>query len=95
MITTEKLELPTWEEFNKKGYFLFVGVSGEEFGMEIIGTFDFCGNDYDDCIGISKTKDYDHNMLFKEVATKENYTLACRKAKELFLGEQNDNKRNH
>lgn len=72
---TERLELPTWEEF-KCIYF-----RGE----------DCC--DYKLCKDCSeimlKVSHYDENH-YKDYycweLTKENYILACRKAKELFLG---------
>lgn len=80
---TERLELPTWEEikhdfiYNKQsaGNYCVVEFSGfQEYSLDIVV---YNG---DAMITIS---DED----FYEPLTKENYTLACRKAKELFLGE--------
>lgn len=73
---TERLELPTWEDFDGQKFVWFVDK-----------------NQNDCCLH------YVHfaNKIFINVAgdvitigdlTKENYILACRKAKELFLGEK-------
>lgn len=71
---TEKLELPTWEEFLKaEKYFLFKAKNSQNI-------FLFRENN---TIYIEDEK---WNILREEL-TKENYILACRKAKELFLGE--------
>lgn len=78
---TEKLELPTWEEINKKM------------------TENSCLTFYEDrkhlgfitplkTIVINNYNEWTPKHLFLEPLTKENYTLACRKAKELFLGEE-------
>lgn len=72
---TERLELPTWEEFEEKKFVWFFDSYHKS-----------CCLHYLNC----------NNKLFinngSEVIeigdfTKENYILACRKAKELFLGE--------
>lgn len=77
---TERLELPTWEEF----------YNGE-----------FCHFISKEC-KYSLSPDLIHNTIFlyecvwgggfyihsRWELTKENYTLACRKCKELFLGEK-------
>ena len=68
---TEKLELPTWEESKK---------------CDTICHFDDVEFDYfehDNTYGLYQDC---YNLLDLE-ATKENYILACRKCKELFLGE--------
>ena len=75
---TERLELPTWEEFKKEEYFKFGNT--EIFtcqGVLLIKTKKTSINDivYDD-------------LVFQKKFDKENYILACRKCKELFLGEQ-------
>lgn len=78
---TERLELPTWEEINKKM------------------TENSCLTFYEDrkhlgiitplkTIVINNYNEWPPKHLFLEPLTKENYTLACRKAKELFLGEK-------
>lgn len=72
---TERLELPTWEEFLK---------------LEKIHSFKSKNNQivvlFRDGNTIYLEDEY-WNIL-REDLTKENYTLACRKAKELFLGEK-------
>jgi hypothetical protein len=69
---TERLELPTWEESKECDTICCFGDVA----------FDYFVHDntyclYQDC----------YKLLDLE-ATKENYILACRKAKELFLGEK-------
>lgn len=85
---TEKLELPTWEEikhdfiYNKQsdGNYCVVEFFGfQEYSLDIVV--------YNGDAMITISDEYFYNPL-----TKENYTLACRKAKELFLkGENNEN----
>ena len=81
---TERLELPTWEEISSD-------LKDVPAGTYVIKEFDDVSLEYikynEAFIGIYKG-DYE----WKEwEATKENYTLACRKAKELFLkGNVND-----
>ena len=72
---TERLELPTWEEFKNDGEFSFLDKQGFEWDLY----------SPDDETRISLVGGYDH---YEFDYTKENYTLACRKAKELFLGEK-------
>ena len=81
---TERLELPTWEEISRD-------LKDVPAGTYVIKEFDDVSLEYikynEVFIGIYKG-DYE----WKEwEATKENYTLACRKAKELFLGKQEVN----
>jgi len=83
---TERLELPTWEELFKQDRFLdcytqeFAIVNNlSVMGVALFGV-DFTNKIIEVSIGSDK--------LFVEELTKENYTLACRKAKELFLGEK-------
>ena len=73
---TEKLELPTWEMFDEKKFVWFVDKSQNQCCLYYLNVA---------------------NKIFINVSgevieigdfTKENYTLACRKAKELFLGEK-------
>ena len=75
---TERLELPTWEEFNK-------------FFNNEVTFYDKNNNS----IRLTRRNDillwtsFDNGRyLFQKPRTKKNYTLACRKAKELFLGEK-------
>ena len=72
---TERLELPTWEEFKNDGEFSFLDRQGFEWDLY----------SPDDETRISLVGGYNH---FEYEYSKENYTLACRKAKELFLGEK-------
>lgn len=73
---TERLELPTWEEFEEKKFVWFVDKSQNQCCLYYLNVA---------------------NKIFINISgevieigdfTKENYTLACRKAKELFLGEK-------
>ena len=70
---TERLELPTWEEWKQDDEFCFLDKDGFNWDMYVDGD-----NEILMCNG------YRH---FNFENNKENYTLACRKAKELFLGE--------
>lgn len=72
---TERLVLPTWEEFKNDGEFSFLDKQGFEWNLY----------SPDDETRISLVGGYNH---FEYEYSKENYTLACRKAKELFLGEE-------
>ena len=71
---TERLELPTWEEF----LILEKIYSFKSKNNQIVVLFSDNHTIY--------LEDENWNILREEL-TKENYTLACRKAKELFLGE--------
>lgn len=72
---TEILKLPTWEEFLKtEETFMFKSKRNQ-----IISLFRDENTIY--------LEDETWNIL-REDLTKENYTLACRKCKELFLGER-------
>lgn len=67
---TDRLELPTWEEFWNSGQTIwFTGKDGGQYSLSI----------------------YNREILLNDTyigyLDKENYTLACRKCKELFLGE--------
>lgn len=74
---TERLVLPTWEEFKNDGEFSFLDKQGFEWDLY----------SPDDETRISLVGGYNH---FEYEYSKENYTLACRKAKELFLGEKDE-----
>lgn len=80
---TQRLVLPTWEETIDLVY------SGS-FGVQTIIKFDKCKFGYklqlDGNVYIFVDKGTD--TVFMGSLTKENYTLACRKTKELFLGEK-------
>lgn len=87
---TERLELPTWEEFLELNRhcieFHFITKEGEINYLVISDMY--MHND------MLKPKDEwtivihneDDEYIFEKPLTKENYTLACRKAKEIFLG---------
>lgn len=72
---TERLELPTWEEIQKYERFSFKDKNCNIYTLHYISGFKSLA-----ITGLA-------NEFYAE-ATKENYTLACRKAKELFLGEK-------
>ena len=82
---TERLELPTWEEFSEMSSFIFENKDGINLEMAI-----WCCDREDLQIKTIKITNFnDWNIrLFEQPLTKENYTIACRKAKELFLGEK-------
>ena len=71
---TEKLELPTWEEFEEKKFIWFFDSHHKRCCLHYLN----CNNK----IFINKGGEVIEIGDF----TKENYTIACRKAKELFLG---------
>jgi hypothetical protein len=71
---TERLELPTWEEIQKYERFDFKDKYNHSYTLHYISGFK--------TLAISGW-----STEYYAPATKENYTLACRKAKELFLGE--------
>lgn len=91
---TETLNLLTWEEFQKEGYCKFNSKDGRNLVIEYSVIFDFDSKNHKDYINILDTKDYDHNRIFVSDYTKDGYTLACRKAKELFLGENDGREEN-
>ena len=70
---TERLELPTWEEIcDGANYYKQFTKKGSTYGIAL--------NIVDERILL--------DGCYNIPLTKENYTLACRKAKELFLGEK-------
>ena len=85
---TERLDLPLWGEFNKNTQLAdFVGKNKNRYKL-------LCYNLINDdnskqVIDILEYTDGDCGNIFREPLTKENYILACRKCKELFLGVEN------
>lgn len=84
-----KLDLPNWEEINKDNNFYYIRNyninKNFSFFIEIYNftkTITLRWNN-----GCTTTDDCFYRVW---ELTKENYTIACRKAKELFLGENND-----
>lgn len=81
---TERLELPTWEEFIKFG-------ENSHYGFNEIKRFDNVRFGYccrpDGSDGSLYIDQDGKTMFLTSMITKENYTLACRQCKELFLGE--------
>lgn len=72
---TERLVLPTWEEIQKYERFDFKDKYNRSYTLHYISGFK--------TLAISGW-----STEYYAPATKENYTIACRKAKELFLGEK-------
>lgn len=84
---TERLELPTWEEDVRKDI-LFSASGGIRYiFMKKIKTGYSIEKENPYIIRIQKIGEHDNFIDYEY--TKENYTLACRKCKELFLGERN------
>ena len=76
IIRTERLELPTWEEFNGQKFVWFFDKEHKSCCLHYLG----CSNQ----IFIN----VDGDVISIGDLTKENYTLACRKCVELFKGEK-------
>ena len=81
---TERLELPTWEEVSKD--FIPLKVASGQYPVVEFGdnSIEIIVNENKD-IQVVLWADFVGN--FVAPLTKENYIKACRKAKELFLGE--------
>lgn len=80
---TERLELPTWEEFDQSEKLIrFIGKFGQK--CKIDGYFNL-----DLQSGFIDVTENGSSQINLPEYTKENYILACRKAKELFLGGSN------
>ena len=75
IVRTEILKLPTWEEFIEMEEFCFFQKNHKQTIIRILGT---------KYLGVETN----FERYYTGDLTKENYTLACRKAKELFLGEK-------
>ena len=73
---TDYLDLPNWEEFNGQKFVWFFDKDHKSCCLHYLG----CSNQIFINVGgeVIEIGDF----------TKENYTLACRKAKQLFLGEE-------
>lgn len=84
---TERLELPTWEKFDQSEKLIrFIGKFGQKCKLE--GYFNLDLENLDLESGFIDVVENGTSKLLLSEYTKENYTLACRKAKELFLGEK-------
>lgn len=84
---TETLELPTWEEFHGKTYY------NKHYGIIFQGKASGCTYQMQEELTPENIIIYDadcQDIVFSKPPTKENYTLACRKCKELFLGENDE-----
>ena len=74
---TERLELPTWEEFVEMEEFCFFQKNHKQTIIRVLGTKYLA-------------VETNFERYYTGDLTKENYILACRKAKELFLGEKDE-----
>ena len=74
---TERLNIPDWQNFKNRD---------ENFGFKVEDYSYKCFTDGRD-IEVVEFWGCGVRSIFKAPLTKENYTLACRKCKELFLGE--------
>ena len=81
---TERLELPTWEDFSKWDKSIKFSNNSTKYSMYV-----FVKNkNTKNCRIIIYADNGEQDwFVFEQPLTQENYTLACRKAKELFLGE--------
>jgi hypothetical protein len=87
---TERLELPTWEELQNKREF-YLGFNNKEGIVRYYLAIDMPYQKDYGAILISYSDANNYTIIcFDKIATKENYTLACRKCKELFLGEKDE-----
>lgn len=85
---TEKLVLPTWEEFLNKNVGIHFYKNGCEYGLHKAR---YSEDDENPDWRVEIYRDYDSfdydDELFSKSLTKENYTEACRLARKLFLGD--------
>lgn len=80
---TEKLDLPTWEEFNKWDKLVKFYNNSTNYSMYVF----IKNKNTNNCRVIIYADDGEQDwIVFEQPLIKENYTLACRKAKELFMG---------
>ena len=81
---TERLDLPTWEEFETTKISVKFFNKNKEYLMHVF----IKNKNTNNCRIIIYADDGEQDwIVFEQPLTKENYTLACRKCKELFLGE--------
>lgn len=79
----ERLVLPTWEEFRKWDKLVKFCNNGTNYSMYVF----IKNKNTNNCRIIIYADNGEQDwFLFEQPLTKENYILACRKAKELFLG---------
>lgn len=87
---TERLDLPNWEEV----VYYFKVSPIQNFEITFVADsllYEFAIYDFDIVrIYMKGFSDTSWDIIFEEPLTKENYPLACRKAKELFLGEEKE-----
>lgn len=81
---TIKLDLPKWEEIEKDKHFHYLRLYIINSTKLFIEIYKFTNNIKIEYHTGCKLDDERYNENWK--LTKENYTIACRKAKELFLG---------
>lgn len=85
---TEKLVLPTWEEFLNKNVGIHFYKNGCEYGLHKAR---YSEDDENPDWRVEVYRNYDpfdyNDELFSKLLTKENYTEACLLARKLFLGE--------
>lgn len=89
---TEKLELPSWEEFQKTHTTINFYKNGCEYGLHRVN-YSADRNNPDFKIEVYvfyNDLEESSDDLFSEPLTKENYIKACRLCKKLFLERQND-----
>ena len=79
----ERLELPTWEEFEKTKISVKFRNKETKYSMYVFVKNKNTNNCRIIIYADGGEQDW---MVFEMPLTKENYTLACRKCKELFLG---------
>ena len=80
---TITLKLPTWGEFHKKTYY------GEHYGVIFQGQETGCFYQMCEHLNPNSITIYNmdsHDIIFSMPQTEENYILACKKCRELFLG---------
>ena len=84
---TETLELPTWEDLQSKTehYIRFNTKRWTKCWLAIDMPYK---NDVGKILITYADTDNNYHIIYDKRLTKENYTRACRKCKELFLGEK-------
>ena len=82
---TETLELPNWEELkNKKEH--YISFSTKKWTKCWLAIDMPYRNDFGKILITYADSEKNYHILYDKRLTKENYILACRKCKELFLG---------